>query len=107
MRQGHKRPQEIAVVDGFSPTEHDAWGGFLKTYARIYRLVEADLLEHSRLSHVEFEVLLRLWWEEGHRLRIQELAARSILTRSGMSRVVERLEEAGLVRREGAVEDRR
>ena len=91
----------------FSKIERDAWGGFLGAYARIYRMVEADLQEHSHITHVEFEVLLRLSWEAGQRLRIQELAARSILTQSGMSRVVERLEKAGLVAREGAAEDRR
>ena len=95
------------MIKGFSKSEREAWSGFLNTYACIYRLVEADLQEHSRITHVEFEVLLRLSWEEGHRLRIQDLAARSILTRSGMSRAVERLEKAGLVRREGAKEDRR
>ena len=95
------------MADDFSQIEQDAWGGFLGVYARINRLVEADLQEHSRITHVEFEVLLRLSWEESHHLRIQDLAARSILTRSGVSRVVERLEKAGLVRREGASEDRR
>ena len=95
------------MAEGFSRIERDAWGGFLSTYARIYRLVEADLQEHSRITHVEFEVLLRLSWEASQRLRIQDLAARSILTRSGVSRVVERLEKAGLVIREGASEDRR
>ena len=95
------------MEESFSRIERDAWGGFLTAYARIYRLVEADLQEHSRITHVEFEVLLRLSWEKTHRLRIQDLAARSILTRSGVSRVVERLEKAGLVTREGASEDRR
>lgn len=71
------------------------------------RLVEEDLQEHSHITHVEFEVLLRLSWMEGYRMRIQDLAAQSILTRSGVSRVVERLEKAGLVVREEAPEDRR
>ncbi len=95
------------MTEGFSQTEHDAWGGFLKTYAYINRLIEADLQEHARITHVEFEVLLRLSWQENQRLRIQDLAAQSILTRSGLSRVVERLEKAGLVIREEACEDRR
>ena len=92
---------------GFSKIEQDAWGGFLGAYAYINRIVEEDLQEHSRITHVEFEVLLRLSWEESHRLRIQDLAAQSILTRSGVSRVVERLEKVGLVKREEASEDRR
>ena len=92
---------------GFSDIERDAWGGFLATYSRVTRVVEADLMEHSRITHVEFEVLLRLWTEPGRRLRMQDLAARSLLTRSGVSRAVERLEGAGLIRREEAHEDRR
>ena len=92
---------------GFSGIERDAWGGFLATYSRVIRVVEADLVENSRITHVEFEVLLRLWSEPGHRLRMQDLAARSLLTRSGVSRAVERLQRAGLVRREEAREDRR
>ena len=102
-----KRQEGDFVAEGFSKIELEAWSGFLGAYARVNRLVEADLEEHSRITHVEYEVLLRLSWEENHRLRIQDLAARSILTRSGVSRVVERLEKAGFVRREGASEDRR
>ena len=91
----------------FTELERAAWGGFLETYAHMNRLVEGDLQEHGQITHAEFEVLLRLFLEETHRLRIQELAARSILTLSGVSRLVERLEKAGLVIRETASEDRR
>jgi DNA-binding MarR family transcriptional regulator len=76
-------------------------------HGRMVRWIDADLQEHARITHVEFEALLRLSWAEGQRLRIQDLAAQSVLTRSGMSRVVERLERANLVIREGASEDRR
>ncbi|MCI0551419.1 MAG: MarR family transcriptional regulator [Anaerolineae bacterium] len=95
------------MPEHFSKCEQNAWGGFLGAYAHINRLIEADLQEHSRITHVEYEVLLRLSWEPTHRKRIQDLAAQSILTRSGVSRVVERLEKAGLVTREEATEDRR
>lgn len=91
----------------FTELEQAAWGGLLGMYGRMFRQIDADLLARFRITHVEFEVLLRLSWAEGRRLRIQDLAARSVLTRSGISRVVERLERAGLVTREGAPEDRR
>ncbi len=91
----------------FSPIEQASWGGFLSTYSRINRQIEEDLQENARISHAEFEVLLRLSWQEGYRLRLQDLAAQSILTRSGVSRLVERLERAGFVVREEASEDRR
>lgn len=93
--------------EAFTPLEQGAWGGLLGMYGRLVRRIEADLQEHSRISHVEFEVLLRLSWAEGHRLRIQDLAEQSVLTRSGVSRMVGRLEQAGLVTRENATEDRR
>ncbi|NNJ12898.1 winged helix-turn-helix transcriptional regulator [Chloroflexales bacterium ZM16-3] len=93
--------------DNFTPLEQAAWGGLIGMYGRISRQIDSDLQEHSRITHAEFEALLRLSWAESHRLRIQDLAARSLLTRSGMSRVVERLERASLVTREGAAEDRR
>jgi DNA-binding MarR family transcriptional regulator len=95
------------MKNGFSELEKHAWTGFLGAYARISRLVETDLQEHSRIAHVEYEVLLRLSWERDRRLRIQDLAAQSILSLSGVSRVVERLEKAGLVTRKEANEDRR
>ena len=91
----------------FSQLEREAWGGFLSAYALIYRIVEEDLQSHSQITHVEFEILLRLSWMENQRMRIQDLAAQSLLTRSGVSRAISRLEEAGLVAREEASEDRR
>ena len=95
------------MENGFTELERGAWGGFLGAYGQINRLIEEDLQSHSRISHVEFEVLLRLHWEPNHRLRIQDLADRSILTLSGVSRMVDRLVKAGLVVREGATEDKR
>jgi DNA-binding MarR family transcriptional regulator len=95
------------VKDDFTPLEQAAWGGLLGMYGRLFRLIDADLQAHSQITHIEFEVLLRLTWEENRRMRIQDLATRSVLTRSGVSRVVERLEKIGLVERERAEEDRR
>ncbi len=93
--------------DDFTPLEQAAWGGLFGMFGRLVRQIDADLQAHFQISHAEFEVLLRLSWAPEQRLRIQDLAARSLLTRSGMSRVVERLERVRLVRREGASEDRR
>ena len=91
----------------FSQLEQSAWSGFLSTYSRLNRLIEADLQESANISHVEFEILLRLSWQPNQRLRIQDLTAQSILSQSGTSRLIERLEKAGLVRRESASEDHR
>lgn len=95
------------MPDHFTPLEQAAWGGFLLVHGRLMRGIDADLQARFRITHAEFEVLLRLSWAEGRRLRIQDLAAQSLLTRSGISRVVDRLVQAGWVARKGAVEDRR
>lgn len=92
---------------GFSRRERDAWGGLLSTHARLDRAIDADLRQHDGLTHVEFEVLLRLDRADEHRMRIQDLASTSLLTRSGMSRLVDRMVRAGLVAREEAPEDGR
>jgi DNA-binding MarR family transcriptional regulator len=95
------------MKDDFTPLEQASWGGLLGMYGRLFRMIDADLQEHSQITHIEFEVLLRLSWQDARRMRIQDLAASSVLTRSGVSRVVERLERVGLVTREQAQEDRR
>lgn len=95
------------MISSFSPLESAAWGGFLSAYARLDRAIDADLLAHDGIRHVEFEVLLRLWRQPDRRLRIQELAAQSLLTRSGVSRLCDRLVRMGHLTREAAPEDRR
>lgn len=91
----------------FSAAEAEAWGGLLATFARLDRAVDQDLQTHDGISHSEYEVLLRLSWAEGWRMRINDLAEASLLTRSGVSRLINRLEREGLVKRETAPEDRR
>ena len=91
----------------FSESEGLAWGKLLNVYAVMTRRLEEMLQNQYQLLHEEFEVLLRLQWAEDHRKRIRELAEASVLTHSGMSRLVERLVKAGLVQRESASEDGR
>lgn len=93
--------------DFFTGTEASAWGGFLSAHAHLSKRLEENLRRTAGLSHAEYEVLLRLSLEDSGRLRIQELAAESVLTHSGTSRLVDRLEGAGLVVRVGAEQDRR
>jgi len=99
--------REELMAERFTELEGAAWGGLLGVQGRLMRLIERDLADRCGISHPEFEILLRLSWAEGQRARIQDLAAASVLTRSGTSRAVERLERLGLVRRETAPEDRR
>lgn len=91
----------------FTRRERSAWGGFLSAYSLLYRSVEVNLKANASISHVEYEVLLRLELAPDRRMLIQGLTDAAILSQSGMSRVIDRLERAGLVAKEQAVEDRR
>jgi DNA-binding MarR family transcriptional regulator len=54
-----------------------------------------------------YDALLPLFEAPGHRLRLGELARAALLSRSGLSRLVDRLEEAGMLEREACGDDAR
>lgn len=85
----------------------DAWRGMLFASTKVLKVVERDLKEHSGLSLTFLDVLSRLYDAPGHKLRMQELQERALFTYSGMTRLVDRIERAGLVRRERVPGDRR
>ncbi|MGW0883095.1 MarR family winged helix-turn-helix transcriptional regulator [Streptomyces sp. NPDC002671] len=59
------------------------------------------------LSALDFDVLVRLSRSPGRRLRLSDLAAQTSLSTSGVTRVVDRLQRRGEVRREARLDDRR
>jgi DNA-binding MarR family transcriptional regulator len=83
-----------------SRRELAAWRGLLRTHARVLAELDAELEQAHGLAVPEYEVLLVLSQRDEHRLRMSELADAALLTRSGMTRLVDRLERQGLVRRE-------
>jgi DNA-binding MarR family transcriptional regulator len=84
-----------------------AWRDLMASHARVSAALEHALQERHALSLREFEVLQRLAEApEGH-LRMQELAEEIHLSQSALSRLVGRLEEAGLATREICDDDRR
>lgn len=90
--------------------DHDdltAMGLFFEAHAGLRAALEKRLETECGLPVQWFEVLLRLARSPGERLRMSELAAQSSVTASGLTRVVDRLVEAGLVERESCPEDRR
>lgn len=83
-----------------------AIGLLAETYTGLMNRLTAQLEEH-RVSPVEFEVLMRLARSPGQRLRMTDLAGQTTLSTSGVTRVVDRMERGGLVRREACSTDRR
>jgi len=82
-------------------------GLLFESSAGLRRILEPLLLTDSGLSNQSFDVLVRLARTPGFRLRMSDLASQTTLTPSGLTRSVDRLEEAGMVSREACPEDRR
>ncbi len=83
-----------------------AMGLFAETYAGLHAKLTPTFAAHG-IAPMEFEVLLRLGRSPAHRLRMTDLATQADLSTSGVTRVVDRLERSGMVRRESCPSDRR
>ena len=84
-----------------------AWSTFLRAHARVTRDIERELEAEQDLSLADYDLLYQLAVADGRRLRMSELANRLALSRSGATRLVDRLEAAGLVDRQTCATDRR
>ncbi len=84
-----------------------AWRLFLRSHSTITRRLDADLISAHGLTLHDYEVLVHLERAPESRMRPSDLTDSVILTRSGVTRLLAGLEEAGLVSREACAEDRR
>src|SRR5438309_1408193 len=84
----------------------EAWDSFLRAHATLMRRLEVDLVQATGLALADFDVLAQLA-RAGGELRMTDLAARALISRSGMTRRVARLVEEGLVQRANAEADAR
>jgi DNA-binding MarR family transcriptional regulator len=75
-----------------------AWQSLLTAHATLIRQMETDLEREGGLALADFDVLAQLAIAGGS-LRMTDLAAKALISRSGMTRRVARLTEEGLVRR--------
>lgn len=85
----------------------DAWRGILFANARVLQVAEPDLVAKVGYPLTWLDVLAQLYDSPEHGLRIQEIQERSLFTRSGITRLIDRMETAGYVRREPVKGDRR
>jgi DNA-binding MarR family transcriptional regulator len=89
------------------PAEERAWRAFLDAQAALLRQLETELIKKEDMTLAEFDVLVQLRMAPGSRLRMTELSERVRLSRSGLTRLVDRLVRAGLVKRGRCTGDRR
>jgi DNA-binding MarR family transcriptional regulator len=87
--------------------EFRAWHGALQFTNRAMRALDAALSEAHDISITEFDVLITLFNAPEDRLRMTELAERVVLTPSGLTHLVTRLERKGFLRRVVDPDDRR
>ncbi len=99
-------PETTGEVN-LSEREFAAWGGFLVTHRQVIAQLDAELEREHGLPLVSYEVLLHLADAPEHGLRMGELADRLLLSRSGLTRLVDRLAARGLVERHSCDLDRR
>ena len=88
------------------PDRLEVWRAFLEAHATITARLAAELEAVRVVPLGWYEVMLQLV-EAGGRLRMQELSTRMIIHKSSLTRLVDRLEAAGLVARQPCVEDGR
>ena len=85
----------------------ESWRTFLRAHARVIRELERELAAEEHLALTDYDVLVQLAAAPDRRLRMSELADALLLSRSGATRLVDRLVVGGLVERVMCEDDRR
>jgi DNA-binding MarR family transcriptional regulator len=88
------------VDNDLNETELRAWQALLHAHQQVTRTLDAELRAEHGLSLNAYDVLLRLGRAPGRKLRMTDLAERVMMSPSGLTRIVDRLADAGLVRRD-------
>lgn len=84
-----------------------AWRNFITAHANLIDLIDRELKAADCLPLHWYDVLIELVEAPENRLRLSELAQRVVLSRSGLTRLVDKLETAGLLHRQATPDDRR
>jgi DNA-binding MarR family transcriptional regulator len=85
----------------------DVWRAFIQTHARLIHKLDEELQAAHGVSLAEYDALLQLANAPDRRLRMSALADRVLLSRSGITRLVDRLEADGMVERAACPTDAR
>ena len=95
------------TVSELSETELAVWRGFLRLHAALAKQLDAELEAAHGLPLSSYEVLINLQAAPGRKRRMAELADSVLLSRSGTTRLVDRLERDGLLERDTCDSDGR
>jgi DNA-binding MarR family transcriptional regulator len=85
----------------------DGWRSYLQSHAAIVRELDAELIAQHGLTARDYEVLLYLAQADDHRLPMSALSERTMLTRSGITRLIDGLVAQALIERVSCQSDAR
>jgi DNA-binding MarR family transcriptional regulator len=100
-------PEHGRNAERLDERELRAWRGMLRVHATLTKALDADLDAAHGLPLSSYEVLMHLYDADEQRMRMSDLAASVILSRSGLTRLVDRLEREGLIERQSCASDAR
>lgn len=99
--------EPVTAPPRLAPHELRAWRGLLRAHAALTKALDAQLEAAHGLPLSSYEVLLHLHESSGEAMRMCDLASSVVLSRSGLTRLVDRLEREGLVERRSCAQDAR
>ena len=104
---GGMTPAKILDPARLDAAELAAWRGFLRVHSALIKELDAELEAQHGIPLSSYEVLIALADAPEQKLRMAELADKALLSRSGMTRLVDRLQKQGLLDRERCEMDAR
>jgi len=93
--------------DRLTTSELRAWRGLLRVHTSMVKALDAQLEAAHSLPLTSYEVLLHLADADEGKMRMHDIASSVLLSRSGLTRLVDRLERDGLVERLSCQDDAR
>jgi DNA-binding MarR family transcriptional regulator len=98
---------DTTTISRLDNRELRAWRGLLRVHAALSKELDAQLEAEHGLPLTSYEVLMYLSDAEGGRMRMHDLASSVLLSRSGLTRLVDRLERDGYLERCSCAHDAR
>ena len=98
---------QVTQVRPLTATELGAWRGLLRTHAMLVKRLDAELEATHGLPLTSYEVLLHLSHADERKMRMCDVAESVLLSRSGLTRLIDRLERDGFVERVSCADDAR
>ncbi len=95
------------MAEPIAPEKLQAWREFLRAHSQLIGILEQEIVAGSGLPLTWYDVLVQIHSSPGRRLRMSELADRVVLSRSGVTRLVNRMVGAGLIVKRRCSSDRR